>query len=102
MCSSACDGLAPGRYGGGDDIRFGRVILCVDLPEQNIPRALRQRVVAEAQAAVEVYTSLGDDCPVRLGAAPSAPDDPTWKWHLRLTILSHVCLDAPVALWAVR
>ena len=78
-------------YGGGDDIRFSRTIVSVDLPAERIPAGLKDRVVAASAAAHAHYAAVPEASRVAL-LPPALPADfpASLAWSFRFTITSHV------------
>lgn len=79
------------RYGGGDDIRFSRVILAVGLPIENIPIDLRKRIVLAARQAAARFPA-SEAAVVRLSPEFDAGDESgsALTWEFKFTMLSHV------------
>jgi hypothetical protein len=101
------------RYGGGDDIRFSRVILSVGLPSSRIPPGLRKRVVDACRQAISTfrpspprysggYHAIDDPPIVRLDYGLELDDEGSQlTWDLKFTMLSHVSLVLSAPLSAV-
>lgn len=92
------------RYGGGDDIRFSRAVLSVQLPVANIPADLRAEIVAAARTALAAFPpSAGGDSIVRLSAVDFGDAlGSALSWEFKFTILTYVCARVCVRCVCVR